>query len=119
MNDIAINAAFDSGNIEVLEVSGTSARLAIRKDHQSDFFQWFHFRVSAPAGQEVVLDLDSDFVRAFYNPVAAMPSLHVGMAPVVAWALIRLTPWGWSHALGVPGFGARWARLGSTSRPST
>ena len=30
-----------------------------------------------------------------------MPSLHVGMAPVVAWALIRLTPWLWTKALGV------------------
>jgi murein tripeptide amidase MpaA len=57
MNDIAINAAFDSGNIEVLEVSGTSARLAIRKDHQSDFFQWFHFRVSACAGREIELKI--------------------------------------------------------------
>ena len=30
-----------------------------------------------------------------------MPSLHVGMAPVVAWALIRLTPWVWTKVLGV------------------
>jgi murein tripeptide amidase MpaA len=50
-----IDAAFDSGNIEVLSIDGASARLAIRKDHQSDFFQWFHFRVAAPAGREVTL----------------------------------------------------------------
>ena len=50
--------------------------------------------------QQTFFDLDSDFIRAFYNPVAAMPSLHVGMAPVVAWALIKLTPWVWSRALG-------------------
>jgi hypothetical protein len=49
---------------------------------------------------QTFFDLDSDFIRAFYNPVAAMPSLHVGMAPVVAWALIRLTPWMWTRALG-------------------
>jgi membrane-associated phospholipid phosphatase len=49
---------------------------------------------------QTFFDLDSEFVRAFYNPVAAMPSLHVGMAPVVAWALIRLTPWVWTRALG-------------------
>ena len=30
-----------------------------------------------------------------------MPSLHVGMAPVVAWALIKLTPWVWTKVLGV------------------
>jgi membrane-associated phospholipid phosphatase len=45
--------------------------------------------------------LDSDLIRLLYNPVAAMPSLHVGMAPVVAWALWRLTPWAWSKALGL------------------
>ena len=28
--------------------------------------------------QQTFFDLDSEFVRAFYNPVAAMPSLHVG-----------------------------------------
>ena len=32
MNPIQIDAAFDSGNIEVLSVDGTTARLAIRKD---------------------------------------------------------------------------------------
>jgi murein tripeptide amidase MpaA len=57
MTQITINAAFDSGNIEVLEVSGTSARLAIRKDHQSDFLQWFHFRVSGCAGREIELKI--------------------------------------------------------------
>jgi membrane-associated phospholipid phosphatase len=46
------------------------------------------------------LDLDAGLVEAFYNPVAAMPSLHVGLAPVVAWALVRLTRWAWTRALG-------------------
>ena len=55
--DIAITAAFDSGNIEVLAVDGTEARLAIRKDRQSEFYQWFHFRVSGAAGRELVLKL--------------------------------------------------------------
>ena len=57
MSDIVINAAFDSGNIEVLDIHGASARLAIRKDHQSDFYQWFHFRVSGAAGRELVLNI--------------------------------------------------------------
>ena len=55
MSDIQITAAFDSGNIEVLSVSGTTAELAIRKDHQSDFFQWFHFRVSGADGRDLTL----------------------------------------------------------------
>ncbi len=53
MNDIHIDCAFDSGNIEVLSVDGASAKLAIRKDHQSEFAQWFHFRVSGAAGREL------------------------------------------------------------------
>ncbi len=57
MSDIRINAAFDSGNIEVLSVAGTSARLAIRKDQDSDFRQWFHFRVGNCAGQELELKI--------------------------------------------------------------
>ena len=54
---IQINAAFDSGNIEVLSITGSEARLAIRKDRDSDFFQWFHFRVSGAKHRELVLRL--------------------------------------------------------------
>ena len=42
-----VSSNFDSGNIEVVNSSNPSdVRLRIRKDNQSDFFQWFHFRVS-------------------------------------------------------------------------
>ncbi len=57
MSDIIISAAFDSGNIEVLSVKGATASLAIRKDRDSDFFQWFHFRVSGAKGRELVLEI--------------------------------------------------------------
>ncbi|AIT81360.1 M14 family metallopeptidase [Novosphingobium pentaromativorans] len=55
MTEIQITSAFDSGNIEVLSIDGTEARLAIRRDHESDFYQWFHFRVSGAQGREVTL----------------------------------------------------------------
>lgn len=57
MTDIRIDAAFDSGNIEVLAISGASARLAVRPDHMSEFKQWFHFRVTGAAGRELVLKI--------------------------------------------------------------
>ncbi len=57
MTALFIDAGFDSGNIEVLGTEGATARLAIRRDHSSEFFQWFHFRVAAKAGDEVVLKL--------------------------------------------------------------
>ncbi|OCC25710.1 hypothetical protein MB02_02170 [Croceicoccus estronivorus] len=55
--DIQINAAFDSGNIEIVSISGAEAKLTIRKDKESDFYQWFHFRVSGAAGRELELHL--------------------------------------------------------------
>lgn len=57
MNDIQIDCAFDSGNIVVLSIDGACAKLALRKDHMSDFKQWFHFRVSGAAGRELELKI--------------------------------------------------------------
>ena len=54
-SDIQITAAFDSGNIKVLSITGNDARLAIRRDHDSAFYQWFHFRVSGAKGRNLVL----------------------------------------------------------------
>ena len=58
MNPIEIDAAFDSGNIEVLAVDGCEARLAIRRDAGSQFFQWFHFRVAGGGGRDLMLRLE-------------------------------------------------------------
>jgi murein tripeptide amidase MpaA len=52
-----INAAFDSGNIIVHSINGASATLSIRKDRESEFAQWFHFRVAAEPGVEITLKL--------------------------------------------------------------
>ena len=54
---IEITSAFDSGNIEVHNIVGTKAELSIRKDKDSDFFQWFHFRVSCEIGDELELNI--------------------------------------------------------------
>jgi len=52
---LLITSAFDSGNIVVESIAGAQATLSIRKDNESDFFQWFHFRVAAPAGTALTL----------------------------------------------------------------
>jgi murein tripeptide amidase MpaA len=57
MTQIAIDAAFDSGNIEVLSIEGNAARLAITRDHMSEFAQWFHFRVTGAQGEAVELKI--------------------------------------------------------------
>ncbi len=47
-----ISSQFDGGNIAVVSANNPSnIRLQIRKDHGSDFYQWFYFRVSGAAGQ--------------------------------------------------------------------
>ena len=57
MTQIFVDAAFDSGNIEVLSIDGTTAKLAVVKDHMSEFAQWFHFRVSGVSGEEITLKI--------------------------------------------------------------
>lgn len=57
MTNISINAAFDSGNIDVVSINGAEATLKIRKDKDSDFNQWFHFRVTGAEGRELVLKI--------------------------------------------------------------
>lgn len=46
-----ISTSFDSGNIEVVNLnSHDNIQLKIRKDTQSDFLQWFHFRLMGAQG---------------------------------------------------------------------
>lgn len=46
-----ISSGFDGGNINVVSSEYPSdVRLSIRKDNQSEFYQWFYFRVAGAAG---------------------------------------------------------------------
>lgn len=48
-----ISSAFDSGNIEVLRCdSPEQIELNIKKDNESDFFQWFHFKLVTSEQQQ-------------------------------------------------------------------
>ncbi|MFL6734172.1 MAG: M14-type cytosolic carboxypeptidase [Sphingomicrobium sp.] len=64
---IIISSAFDAGNIRVVDVSGDSADLEIMKDHQSDFYQWFFFRLAGGAGREVTLRITNCAGSAYPN----------------------------------------------------
>ncbi|WP_340676907.1 M14-type cytosolic carboxypeptidase [Paraglaciecola sp.] len=45
-----ISSNFDSGNIVVIKASAPNdIQLRIQKDHQSDFYQWFHFKLESTA----------------------------------------------------------------------
>jgi len=67
---IAICAAFDSGNIHVLAIDEdgdgpAKADLEIRRDEASDFYQWFHFRLSGAAGRAVELRIMNAAASAY------------------------------------------------------
>lgn len=48
-----ITSNFDSGNIDVVSLASTSdIQLNINKDKDSDFYQWFHFKIESTAGEE-------------------------------------------------------------------
>lgn len=53
-----ISQSFDAGNIEVVACdSPDSIQLRIRKDAQSDFYQWFYFRLTGARGIECTLQI--------------------------------------------------------------
>jgi murein tripeptide amidase MpaA len=55
-----IGSNFDGGNIDVLGRDGAdAARLAIRRDTQADFFQWFDFRVAGVRGRAITLAIEN------------------------------------------------------------
>ncbi|MBO1255391.1 hypothetical protein J3L16_06805 [Alteromonas sp. 5E99-2] len=46
MSEFHISSQFDSGNIQVVKADSVEdIVLTIKKDNQSDFYQWFHFRL--------------------------------------------------------------------------
>ena len=55
--NIQITDAFDGGNIVVDNISGTSATLSLRKDKDSEFCQWFYFRVTCKIGEDLDLKI--------------------------------------------------------------
>ena len=57
---LQISSAFDGGNIIVRDLSDPSnVRLEIARDHQSDFYQWFYFRVTGPVGEKLCLVIEN------------------------------------------------------------
>ncbi|HEY8592083.1 MAG TPA: M14-type cytosolic carboxypeptidase [Sphingomicrobium sp.] len=64
---LVISSSFDAGNIRVVSQSDDSAELEIVKDHMSDFYQWFYFRVAGEAGQDVTLKITNCADSAYPN----------------------------------------------------
>jgi murein tripeptide amidase MpaA len=60
-----ISADFDAGNIRLLAQAGDRFELEIVKDHASDFFQWFHFRLTGARGRAVELRIVNAAASAY------------------------------------------------------
>ena len=52
---LSVSSAFDGGNISLVAIDGDRVDLEIVKDHQSDFYQWFYFRLTGGGGRTVQL----------------------------------------------------------------
>lgn len=52
---LSISSAFDGGNIRLVRIEGQRVDLEVVRDNQSEFLQWFYFRLSGAKGQPVEL----------------------------------------------------------------
>jgi murein tripeptide amidase MpaA len=52
---LSVSSAFDGGNIRLVSIDGDSVDLEIVKDHKSDFYQWFYFRLTGGGGRALTL----------------------------------------------------------------
>ena len=63
-----VSSHFDGGNIEIVDITRPDdAHLRIRLDSNSEFLQWFNFRVSEVEGRPLTLHLDNAG-RSSYPP---------------------------------------------------
>jgi murein tripeptide amidase MpaA len=53
--NLSISSAFDGGNIRLAAIEGSRVDLEIVKDRNSDFYQWFYFRLTGAASKPVEL----------------------------------------------------------------
>jgi murein tripeptide amidase MpaA len=85
---IRIDSAFDSGNIIVRRANAPDdIELSIRKDAHSDFYQWFHFRLSGAKGQACTIRIVDLAGSAYpggwpnYNAAVSADRQHWTRAP--------------------------------------
>jgi murein tripeptide amidase MpaA len=64
---LSISSAFDGGNIRVVAIDGNRIDLEIARDHKSDFYQWFYFRLTGAAGQATELRIVNCAGSAYPN----------------------------------------------------
>ncbi|AFU98206.1 M14 family metallopeptidase [Simiduia agarivorans] len=78
-----ISSQFDGGNIDVLTCERPyNIQVAIRKDNQSDFYQWFYFRLTGAEGEACKIHITNAGKAAYpdgfksYQAVASYDRTH-------------------------------------------
>lgn len=78
-----ISSQFDGGNIDVVTCERASnIQVAIRKDNQSDFYQWFYFRLTGAEGEPCKIHITNAGKSAYpdgfksYQAVASYDRSH-------------------------------------------
>ena len=70
-----ISKDFDSGNIKVVSQSDfQDIQLEIEPDNKSDFYQWFHFRLTGAKAKECKLRILNAKDAAYPPRVPKLPS---------------------------------------------
>ena len=62
---LSIDAAFDGGNIRVVEIRNDVIDLVIERDRYSAFYQWFYFRLAGAIGRATILRVTNAGGAAF------------------------------------------------------
>tara|TARA_R110002153_G_scaffold104022_2_gene241580 strand:+ start:3459 stop:4586 length:1128 start_codon:yes stop_codon:yes gene_type:complete len=75
---VRISSNFDSGNIQIIRADDPlNIQLSIRKDNQSDFYQWFHFKLetqSFVSHQIAITDLEKSAYPGGWQNYGAVAS---------------------------------------------
>ncbi|MDQ1229200.1 M14-type cytosolic carboxypeptidase [Sphingomonas sp. SORGH_AS_0879] len=71
---LTINASFDGGNIRLVGIEGDRVDLEIIADKDSDFYQWFYFRVGGVKGRMLTFRILNGAGSAFPQ---GWPGYHV------------------------------------------
>jgi len=65
---LKISSGFDAGNIDVVSLErADDIQLKIRKDNNSEFFQWFHYRVQGAADRALRMRLTNAHEAAYVD----------------------------------------------------
>ena len=74
---LSVSSAFDGGNIKLVAIDGDRVDLEIVKDHMSDFYQWFYFRLTGGLDRTLELRITNCARRRLSGRLGRLSGLPV------------------------------------------